>query len=429
MKNKNRIVKIVIYVVVGLLLLSLIAPAIFAQSPSNVRREQLLNGLKLYMLPDTTSDKVAIRIRVNSGSAFDPQGREGLMYMLSRNLFPNQAARDFFAEDLGGSLEINTTYDYIEISASATKDQFLTLLEALAGAVSDPPIERETVPQLQNEQIAAIAASNGRADYVADQAARTRLYGTFPYGRPIIGTAETVRQLVYADLVEARQKFFTADNAVVTIVGNFDRNLASRAAKRFFGGWIKADRKVPSTFRQPEMPDTKVQMITSPSPDAAGVRFAFKTAARGHKDMAASNVLSSIIESRLKAQVPAAFRDEVTVVNEPNLLFGTTMIAFRIDAPLENGEPVSAVGLLTKVLETPITDMEFNAAKSGLDQSWRSRDAALFWLDNETFKTPSSEADRKIFETLKLADVKIIADRYRTAPMAAVMLTRPATDK
>ena len=60
------------------------------------------------------------------------------MRMLADNIFPNEAAREFFTEDLGGSLEIVTNYDYIQINASSKPDQFLTMLETLASAVSNP---------------------------------------------------------------------------------------------------------------------------------------------------------------------------------------------------------------------------------------------------------------------------------------------------
>jgi predicted Zn-dependent peptidase len=59
------------------------------------RQEKLLNGLKILMWPDPTAKNVSVKIRVHSGSAFDPQGKEGVMYLLARNFFPNKAARDF----------------------------------------------------------------------------------------------------------------------------------------------------------------------------------------------------------------------------------------------------------------------------------------------------------------------------------------------
>jgi hypothetical protein len=51
-------------------------------------------------------NKVTLKVRIHSGSSFDPQGREGVMKILAENIFPTPESRDFFKDDLGGSLEI-----------------------------------------------------------------------------------------------------------------------------------------------------------------------------------------------------------------------------------------------------------------------------------------------------------------------------------
>jgi predicted Zn-dependent peptidase len=127
--NRKLFQKIVLIALVVLILLSLLVPAIFSQTSGAPQQEKLLNGLKIMMWPDRTSDKVAIRIRVHSGSAFDPQGKEGVMQLLADSIFPNQAAKDFFAEDLGGGLEVVSDYDMIEVNATAKPEHFLQMLE------------------------------------------------------------------------------------------------------------------------------------------------------------------------------------------------------------------------------------------------------------------------------------------------------------
>jgi len=146
MNKKNLLVKIVLAAFVILLLLSLIAPAVFPQRADirPPRQETLLNGLKVIMLSNPRSDKVELKLRINSGSAFDPQGKEGVMKLLSDAIFPNPEAKNAFAEDLGGSLSVDTTYDYIEISATAKPEQFLTMLDTVANAVSNIDVDKDS---------------------------------------------------------------------------------------------------------------------------------------------------------------------------------------------------------------------------------------------------------------------------------------------
>lgn len=427
MAKKNLFVKVVLYILVGLLLISLIAPAVFSQSASQFRQERLLNGLKLYMRPDPSASQVEVRVRVNAGSAFDPQGREGVMYMLARNLFPTSAAVEYFVEDLGGSFTLISDHDMIEVRASGNKEEFLSLLETVAGAFSTPPLDRELTDTLRTEQLkmAADAAADPRS--VADAIAMSRLYGTFPYGRPVIGTTESINRIVYADLVDAKTKFLSADNAVVTIEGGFDRSQGSRAAKRFFGGWAKADRKIPPTFRQPDEPAKAIEVIGSTPENAGAVRFALRTTGRGSKDFAANEVFSLVLDERLKTRVPAAFRDKVEVSYVPNLLFGTILVAFHAAerSPEANGR-VEATDLLTKAINDPVTDAEFEAARSKAAAAWKARSIADFILDFETFKTTSADADRKVFDDLKLADARTVFARIARSPSVAVVMTHSA---
>src|SRR4051794_6990253 len=57
------------------IILFLASLGVFAQKASirDPKQEKLLNGLKVLMWSDPSADKVAVKIRVHSGSAFDPQ--------------------------------------------------------------------------------------------------------------------------------------------------------------------------------------------------------------------------------------------------------------------------------------------------------------------------------------------------------------------
>src|SRR5207248_1666700 len=95
------------------------------------------------------------------------------------------------------------------------------------------------------------------------------------------------------------ERFMTADNATVTVSGNFDRALAFRAIRRYFGSWLKADKRVPVTFRNADDPPAGSLTIPSPKSDVAAVRAAIRGSARSDKDFAASLVLTAIMKSRL----------------------------------------------------------------------------------------------------------------------------------
>ncbi|MCA1608580.1 MAG: insulinase family protein [Acidobacteria bacterium] len=282
----------------GLILLVVSEPA-FSQI-RQPRQEKLLNGLKLVLLPDPTADKAFVRIRVHSGSAFDPQGKEGVMKLLSEMIFATDAAREFFAEDLGGELEIISNYDFIQINASSRPADFLTLLETISAAVSNPTIDKETTEKLKKPLLAKIAEMEKDAAYVADRAAARRLYGTFPYGRPQFGSSESVKKIDFADIRFAKDRLLGADNVTVVIGGKFNENLAFRAARRYLGAWLKSDVSVPATFRHPDPPVSGVLLTESPIANTSEFRVAVRGTSRSDADYHAAQMLRYVLETRLK---------------------------------------------------------------------------------------------------------------------------------
>lgn len=424
MKNKNLFVKIVFIAIILLLLFSLVAPAIFAQTLPSPKKESLLNGLKVLMWNDDKADKVTVKIRIHAGSAFDPQGKEGVMQLLADNIFPNEAAKEFFTEDLGGSLEVITTYDFIQINASSKSEDFLTMLETLSTAVSNPAIDKEATAKLKTALLAKIKTLEADPAYVADRAAAKRLFGTFPYGRPQFGTEATVKTIDFADLIDAKGRFLSADNATIAISGNFDRALGFRAVRRYFGGWLKSDKRVPSTFRQPDDPPIGLQIVASPAKGKTAIRYAMRGLARNDKDLVASLIFTNIIETRLKARVPSGHTGDVFVRNEYHTLPGMITIGFSADKGefgTANGR-VEAGELIGKAIIDPISDAEFQASKTAVLNEWASRDAISFWLDVDTFKTaePTSK-----YADITLADVRALAESASKKPMVAILVNTP----
>ncbi|HTK39130.1 MAG TPA: insulinase family protein [Pyrinomonadaceae bacterium] len=420
MNKKNLLVKIVLAAFVILLLISLIAPAVFPQRADirQPRQETLLNGLKVIMFSDPRSDRVSLKLRINSGSAFDPQGKEGVMKLLSDNIFPNDEARNLFAEELGGSLAIDTNYDYIQINATARPDQFLTMLDTVANAVSSIDVNKETTARLKAAQLTRVQELEKNPAYVADQSVAKRLFGMFPYGRPVDGTSASIDKIGYADLVDAKLRFFTSDNATLAISGNFDSNLAYRAARRLFGGWIKADKKSPSTFRQPDAPDPTLQSVVLDGGGDKELRYAVRGVARNDANYASSEVLAEIMRARLGVKNEGA---NVNVESDAHVLPGNFVIRIsgRSVTTITN-DPAQAVA---QVLTGKITDAEFQAAKSVVDARRHDTDPMDLWLDVDTFKTGEPKNAGIV---ITLSDVQNLADKVSKLPVASVIVERLA---
>lgn len=341
------------------------------------------------------------------------------MMMLAESFFPNPSSKEFFREDLGGMLEVTANYDFIQISAVAHPDEFLTMLETVASAVSNPATDNETTSKLKAQRIEALKQMQSDPMHIADWAASKQLFGTFPYGRPEHGTIESVSKIEFADLIDAKQRFLTADNATISIGGNFDPTFAYRAARRLFGTWLKSDRIVPSTFKQPDQPDTKMVKLPVLNEGAPHIYFALRGVSRNDRDYAASNVLTTILESRVKENASAVSATHSFVTNEAHILPGSIVVGISS----LNIEQIPS-NLVTLLLLKPVTEAEFTAAKASALNDRRLHNPDVFWLDSDTFKLASAAEEQKAFEGVSLTDVQRVAAQLAKNPVVAVTVVK-----
>lgn len=414
---------------VALTLIAILTGSMSAQrsSAGTPRQEKLLNGMRVLMFSDP-AEQIKVRLRVHSGAAFDPQDKEGLMCLLSDAIFPNQASRDFFT-DLGGGLEVTCNYDFIEIAASSNQEGFLTMLETLAAAVSTPTLDKEVTGAVKAEAVKRAAELEKQPAYAADIAAASHLLGTFPYGRPANGTLATIEKIDFADLRFAYGRFFGADNATITLSGRYDGEVTYRAIRRFFGAWKKSDGRVPSTFRQPDPPQTALKTVASPVAGTGELRMAARGIARNAREYPASLVAAKLVEARLKAASPADKRELVSVANNANILPGTFVIRFSdIGRPPSSdsaAKPVELNEVVPKALSDRISQAEFDAAKRLVLAERGLIDKTILWIDVDTYGLRSARAEADAFTAVSLGDVQAFVDKLRGTPMASLMMFTP----
>ena len=86
---------------------------------------------------------------------------------------------------------------------------------------------------------------------------------------------------------------------------------------------------------------------------------------------------------------------------------------------------IEANEMVSKAMSDAITEAEFKSAKTENAFRWNLRTADMFWLDNDTYKTTSVEADKLVFDNVTLADVRAYAEGMKSAPMVSVLVNTP----
>ena len=392
---------------------------------SGPRQEKLLNNLKLLIWTEPAAEKVTVKLRIHSGAAFDLQNKEGTMALLADILFPNEAAKEFFREDLGGNLDVTSNYDYIQINATGNADQALAILETLSGAVTKPLIDKETIAKVRSARIEKIKELERNPSHVADQFVAKRLFGNFPYGRSADGTAESLAKIDFADLLLAKQRFLTADNATLAVSGNVKSDFIFKAVRQLFGGWEKSDKKIPATFAQPDAPATNSFLMPTENENVSELRFAFRGLARNDKDFVASEVLTRILHNRLQTKEGS----KAIVYQKSHLLPSLVVLKFsdwNVGTLKIEGEnptlPPNFFETVGNLLKTEIKTDEFERAKSEIVAERNKINSADLWLDVDTFKLVSVKDEMQKPSNITIADVQKVVERWKKEFVVAALV-------
>ncbi len=389
------------------------------------RQEKLLNGLKLLVWNEPTAAKVTVKLRIHSGAAFDTLNKEGTMALLADVLFPDESMKEFFSEDLGGSLSIKSNYDYLQIDATGNSDQVLTILETLAAAVTKPQINKETTAKVRAARLERIKELEKNPAYIADLAVAKRLFGDFPYGKSAEGTSESLAKIDFADLILARQRFLTADNATLAVSGNVKTDYVFKAVRQLFGGWEKADRKIPATFAEPNAPDSKFYLIKTEINNASELRFALRAAARKDPDFYAAQILSAVLQNRLRRKEG----DKALIEQNSYLLPGLITLKFSdfsAGSLKIAGEDVSLpenfLNYVQDLLSIDVAAEEFQTAKAEILRKFNDQDAMNLWLDMNSFGLSPVKTEIQAAQNAALSDVQKVLERWRKEAVVKTLL-------
>ena len=349
-------------VVSAILLLPLAQPAL-PQTPKEPEREQLLNGLHLLVWPQPGSSDLLLKLRINSGAAFDLSGKSGEMALLGDLLFPDPATVEFFTEEQSGKLNVSVNYDSITITMVGKAAELEQIVSVLRNALLSTQFAPEIVTRVRDARIKSLRDATISPALVADRAIGARLFGDFPYGRLAGGTAEDVARIDRADLMQVHERFLNSNNATLAIVGGVTKARALRTVRQLLGPWRKSENIIPTTFTQPKAPDPRTLIINLPGPTTE-IRLAVRGVARSDADFATATVMARVAQQRWQAMAAELANQPLFVRSDAYVLPG----AFVMGAAVNTEKAPDALANVRKVIEslvtTPVSVAELDRART-----------------------------------------------------------------
>lgn len=216
----------------------------------------LKNGLRVIVVEDSSLPVVTAVMAYGVGSINDPEGKEGLAYLMqnlmfqgSENIGPLQHLN--YIQNVGGELNAATTFDKTFFYETVPSNQLGLVLWLESDRmhfleISEAILAREKENLIRNENERYLREPFSRYFFLIDQI----LYPDSRYGHPLTGSAQSLRSLTLDDVQKFYRRYYVPNNAVLCLSGDLKLARARELVSRYFESIPKGEE--PGPYPEPE---------------------------------------------------------------------------------------------------------------------------------------------------------------------------------
>ncbi len=201
----------------------------------------LSNGIRVLSERVAGVRSAAVGVWVTHGAAHDPDELTGRSHLLEHLVFKGterRSARELALalEGLGGSLDAWTTREHTSYQARVRDEHLGIALDVLAD-LTVRPLLRDGDLDLEREVVLEeIAEVEDTPDDLVFELHGERLWPGSPFGRSILGTAESVGRMSGDAVRQLHGSAYVGANLLVAAAGSVDHGALVREVERLWGG-------------------------------------------------------------------------------------------------------------------------------------------------------------------------------------------------
>ena len=423
------------------------APVYAAIRPPKLQYQiaTLGNGLRVILSEDHSTPIVHVSVTYHVGSKNERAGRTGfahlfehMMFKGSKNVEPE--SHTSIIASVGGRSNAYTTEDetvfwqtlpaqYLPLALWMEADRMATL------RISDADFKREREIVKEERRMRIENQPYGRlSEIIYDNT-----FTSHPYKHPTIGSMADLEAATVEDVRGFHSTFYVPENAVLTVVGDFDTAQATQLVSQYFARVPKAARPVPRDIPQePQQPKERRVVVEEAWPLPAVV-VAYHITYDGHPDSYPLHITSKILSDGQSARIPRELvynkRIALTafgsgnITEHPNLFYAVAIVQ-----PGQKPEAAerALIAEFDRLKSEPVTATELQRAKNQFARDYivgreSNQDKALHLAHAAVIHNDIATADGEfdIFTNTTTADVQRVARRYFNETNRTVLYILP----
>ncbi|MFK0734022.1 MAG: M16 family metallopeptidase [Gloeotrichia echinulata HAB0833] len=391
----------------------------------NAQKIVLENGLTVLTKEVHTAPVVTVQVWYKVGSRNEEPGVNGIAHQLEHMLFkgtksrPIQFGRLFSA--LGSDSNAFTSYDQTAYYGTVERTKLKALLVLEADRMQNALIDTEQLTSEKRVVISELQGYENSPEYRLNRAVMRAVFPNHAYGLPVGGTKADVEQFEVEQVRKYYRNFYSPDNAVLVIVGDFQTPKTLETVKEIFGKIPKSQgsrvKGQESRVKSEKSPPVSSSPIVLREPGAGALlQVIYPLPDINHADVPALDVMDYILtegrNSRLyQVLVESGLASEMTasVASLREVGWYEMLVTANPHQSLKKIDSVLS-SAIAKVAKSGVTSEQVDRAKTQL--------AASVILNNRDITS----------QAMQLGNDETTADDYRYTEryLAAIRQVKPA---
>ncbi len=288
-------------------------------SEATWRQWQMPNGLRCIHIPLPKGDqRFQITTLIGTGSRHEPGHLAGISHLLEHMMFRGSKRYPSFAdlsvafESLGGEWNAATGHEYTEFYYNGTADNLSESISLFADFMIRPELsDLETERRIVQRELEGELNENGISTD-PDYHIATKIFPGQPMAMPIIGTADTLKNISEEDLRSWFKSRYIPEDSVICVVGG-SSDTVKQTIEQHFIEWKPAvapinKPKIASSFKGPHA------FWVENSDNEYQVQLSFLCEGTGSSKTAAYELLSRILSDGFSSRLTRRIREELGLV-------------------------------------------------------------------------------------------------------------------
>ncbi|HEY5056385.1 MAG TPA: pitrilysin family protein [Acidobacteriaceae bacterium] len=347
-----------------------------ATPPRNLRRTRLPNGLLVLTESIPHVRSVSMGVWVNSGSRDEPLAINGISHFVEHMVFKgttSRSAQQFAreADSIGGNFDAFTGKEGICFTVKVLDEHVPSALDLLADLVLHPTFTADDITREQGVILEEIKMDEDNPDYLVHETFTQNFWKSHALGRPILGTARTVRAFNQQIVLDFYASRFTPCNMVFSAAGNLDHDTFVAQVAEHFASLSAAGAAEPDRIAAPAA-TPHITLRSKKSLEQVQLCIGVAAPRVNSPQRFAIYLLSSMLGGGMSSRLFQSIREDrglaYSIYSETSPFRDTGLLAIYAGTSTEKTAEVVKLTVeeFARIKSSPVSDAELKRAKDQL---------------------------------------------------------------